>query len=74
MILGTVFGLTAALTWSVANISIKHSAQRFGTWGSLIWTQLLGGLAVLLIAPFIEAVPDISDPETLMVIGAGGSI
>ena len=72
MSVGVFFGLAAAVSWAIANISIKPCTERYGSWGSLIWTQVLGGVVVLIMAYLIDGIPDslsASDMFTLLIGG-----
>ena len=57
MNIGILYGLIAAVSWAIANVSIKACTERFGSWGSLIWTQVIGGLVVVLVAYLVEGLP-----------------
>lgn len=58
MLGGVALGLSSALSWSIANVSIQVSARRFGTFGALLWAQITGALLVLPVALLVHGVPD----------------
>lgn len=57
MFVGVLYGLGAAVLWTVANVLIQPASQRFGAVGALVWAQLLGGLMVLPFAFYYEGLP-----------------
>ena len=54
---GSLLALASAVLWAAANVSIQGSARRFGSFGALLWTQLLGGTAVACAALVVEGMP-----------------
>ena len=55
--MSTLLALVSALSWACANASIKPSSQRFGTWGALVWAQLIGGSLGLIVVLIVEGAP-----------------
>jgi drug/metabolite transporter (DMT)-like permease len=74
--LGTALGLGSAVSWACANVSIKPSSQRFGSWSALVWTQLIGGLLVTLAALAFEGPPtDVMASATpLLIAGVSAGV
>ena len=72
MNIGILYGLVAAISWAIANVSIKACTERFGSWGSLLWTQLIGGVIVVVLAFLINgAPPALSADDWLALIVSG---
>lgn len=72
MVLGTALALASALSWSAANLAIQGASRRFGTWGALIWAQVVGGVIVVVAAGLVHGLPPAIDRPTLLaVVGAG---
>jgi uncharacterized membrane protein len=66
---GTLLGLLSALSWSCANVTIKTSTRRFGTFAALFASQIAGGLLVLPVAFAVEGRPGCIDGRTALMIG-----
>jgi drug/metabolite transporter (DMT)-like permease len=73
MIVGTLLGLLAAIFWASSNVAIQSSSRLFGSWGALIWAQLLGGPIVALAALAIHGPFDMLSPSSLALIALGGA-
>ena len=72
--LGTDPALTSALSWSAANLAIQSASRRFGTWGALVWAQVVGGLIAIVAASVVHGVPASVERSTLLaIVGAGVS-
>jgi drug/metabolite transporter (DMT)-like permease len=69
--LGSVLGLTSAACWACANIAIQSSARRFGSWGALVWAQLIGGVVGVGVALAVEGMPTL-DRRALVPIAIAG--
>jgi drug/metabolite transporter (DMT)-like permease len=54
---GVLWGLGCALSWSIANLSIGKAARRFGEVGALAQSQILGALAMIPAALWLEGLP-----------------
>jgi drug/metabolite transporter (DMT)-like permease len=54
---GVLWGLGSALSWSIANLSTSKAARRFGEVGALAQSQILGALAVIPAAIWLEGAP-----------------
>jgi probable blue pigment (indigoidine) exporter len=52
--IGTVFGLGAAISWSIATILIKKWGSRFNIWVLTAYQMLFGGLLLLLMGVTME--------------------
>ncbi|HHH31890.1 MAG TPA: DMT family transporter [Polyangiaceae bacterium] len=70
--LGTALALTSALSWSAANLAIQGAARRFGTWGALIWAQLIGGVIAIAASSIVHGLPTTFDGPTLLAVLAAG--
>lgn len=55
--LGSALGLASAVSWACANLSIKPASQRFGSWGALVWAQLIGGAMGAVVAFAVDGRP-----------------
>jgi drug/metabolite transporter (DMT)-like permease len=71
MWIGTLFGLGSALSWACANVSIKIAGERFGTWGALVWAQLIGGAIALVAAAIVEGAPGPVADTWIPLVAAG---
>jgi drug/metabolite transporter (DMT)-like permease len=71
-VLGTALALASALSWSAANLAIQSASRRFGTWGALVWAQVVGGVITVVAAAVIHGLPTAIDRPTLLaIVGAG---
>jgi drug/metabolite transporter (DMT)-like permease len=54
---GTLLALVSALSWSFANVFIQVASRRFGSWGALVWAQLIGGIVATVVALLVDGAP-----------------
>ena len=74
MWLGSLLGLGSALSWACANVAIKSASQRFGSWGALVWLQVIGGAIALVAALIVEGAPGpVADVAPHLVIGGAAA-
>lgn len=72
MLTGTLLALTSAIAWALANVAIQSVARRLGSWGALVWAQILGSAAVATVALAVEGVPRIPSARTAIAVGVAG--
>jgi drug/metabolite transporter (DMT)-like permease len=72
-VLGPVLALASALCWSAANVAIQGSSRRFGSWGALVWAQVIGGALVTVVALISEGPPHLPDQATASLIAAAAT-
>lgn len=72
MIAGTLLGLLAAILWSFANVAIQGSARRFGSFGALLWAQIIGGALVAGVALAVDGRPELPNVRGFWALGTAG--
>jgi drug/metabolite transporter (DMT)-like permease len=71
MLLGVVLGLSASVSWALANVFVQRSARHVGPFRGLLWAQIVGAIAVGLALP-LEARPAAPAPlDAVWVLAAG---
>lgn len=65
---GTVFGLGAAVFWSIGTILIKQWGGRFNVWVLTAYQMLFGGIILLLMGLTLESPMLMITPVSIMVI------
>jgi drug/metabolite transporter (DMT)-like permease len=71
-VLGNALALASALSWSAANIAIQSASRRFGSWGALVWAQIIGGLLTVVAAAIVHGWPPALDGATALAIAGAG--
>ena len=66
--IGTILGLGAAFSWSVATILIKKWGSRFNIWVLTAYQMLFGGILLLLMSVIIETPKLIINPTSVFII------
>src|SRR5262245_49311585 len=56
-VLGILFALATSVSWALANVFIQRAGRAVGAVRALLWTQIMGGAAALLLAAAIEPAP-----------------
>ncbi|UYZ23852.1 DMT family transporter [Mesobacillus jeotgali] len=65
---GTLFGLGAAVFWSIGTILIKQWGSRFNVWVLTAYQMLFGGIALLLMGLTLESPKLMINPVSITVI------
>lgn len=66
---GTLLGLGAALSWSIATLLIKKWGTRFDIWVLTAYQMLFGGMILLLLGLTAETPRLIVNPTSLFIVG-----
>jgi drug/metabolite transporter (DMT)-like permease len=70
--IGTLLASVSAVSWALANVAIQNAARRLGSWGALVWSQVIGGAAALVAALLIEGAPGRISTAELGAMAIGG--
>lgn len=71
-LLGTTLALGSAASWSAANIAIQSASRRFGSWGALVWAQVVGVIITVVAALVVHGPPPVPDAATALAIAGAG--
>jgi drug/metabolite transporter (DMT)-like permease len=52
MLLGVLLGLSASVSWALANVAVQRSARQVGPFRGMLWAQIVGALVISLVLPF----------------------
>jgi len=66
--IGTMLGLGAGISWSIATLLIKRWGSRFNIWVLTAYQMLFGGLLLLLLSLSTENMKLILNPSSLFII------
>jgi probable blue pigment (indigoidine) exporter len=65
---GTLLGLGAAISWSIATILIKKWGKRFNTWVLTAYQMLFGGILLLIMGVTLETPKLIITPTSVFIV------
>jgi probable blue pigment (indigoidine) exporter len=65
---GTILGLGAAISWSIATVLIKAWGQRFNVWVLTAYQMLFGGILLLIMGVTMETPKPILHPTSVFII------
>jgi probable blue pigment (indigoidine) exporter len=65
---GTIFGLGAAFSWSIATILIKTWGSQFNIWVLTAYQMLFGGLVLLVMSFILETPRLLITPESVFIV------
>lgn len=69
---GTALALVAAVSWACANIAIKESGRRIGSWPAVVWAQVIGCVVAVPIALLVDGLPPLPSASVWgLLVGAG---
>jgi drug/metabolite transporter (DMT)-like permease len=69
---GIVMGLLASASWAAANVFVQRSSRALGPFRALVWTQVVGGLAVVPAALLLDVRPSPIDLRLLAWVAFAG--
>ena len=71
---GIVMGLLASASWAAANVFVQRSSRALGPFRALVWTQVVGGLAVVPAALLLDVRPSPIDLRLLAWVAFAGLV
>jgi uncharacterized membrane protein len=76
MLLGVLLGLSASVSWALANVAVQRSARQVGPFRGILWAQIVGAILVSFALPLEPrgVPPTPTFALVVLAIGAAGLV